>query len=558
MDVVTFEYNRWIEKYESFHRADPQVIRNFLNDTENLPHFSFIIPTWNTDELFLRKCLDSILAQSYPFWEVCIVDNGSSRVITKQVLQEYEIRDKRFHITYLDENTGISRASNIAIQNSLFDYIALLDHDDTIDQDALFEISKVIVEKKDADIIYSDEDKIEEKRPRTNPYFKPDWSPELLLSTMYVSHLTVYRKEQVIKAGMFRSEYDGTQDYDLMLRVSEIAGGIYHIPKILYHWRKSSNSSANTIDAKSYAVQLQQRALQDALNRRGLIGQVLPTRFAGNWRVKLERVGDPKVSILVTSTGKSKSIHGQMGSLLLNCLNSIQQKSNYQNFEIIVLHEGNMHEGVEMQLKEQKNIRIKIFGTDELNNSEKINYGVESSQGEYLFLMDESVEILSGDWIENLLGYAQLKGAGAVGGKLLRENDVFDSERHHWIFGASGYTPQNFAESSIFGHGLINVLNHNQLVISGACMMVGKSIFMGMKGWDRQFSNCYNHIDFSLRLTHAGYRNIVCPDIEFRCWGDAKSSGQCQDERIFFSKWGNINDPYFNPNFYWDFAGKMK
>ena len=543
------QYTKWIKNFEPAHRTDWAVISKFTGNA-NLPSFSFIIPTWNTNEYFLRKCLDSVQNQSYPFWEACIVDNGSTNNNVCEILKEYERKDNRFKITYLKENLGISKASNIAIEKSTYAFIALLDHDDTIDRDSLYEFAKVISENKNADILYSDEDKIDHSEKRSDPYFKPDWSPELLLSTMYICHFTAYRKDLVKKVGMFRPEFDGTQDYDLILRASEYARGIYHIPKILYHWRMSADSTAGSIEAKGNVFDLQKKALEDTLSRRGLIGTVISTKYLGNWKIKIKAVSIPRVSIIIPTAAKSGYVRNKKIHFLMNCLESIIEKSTYTNYEIIVLHNGDLSPEVESQISGMKEVVLVHYDKKEFNLSEKMNLGVDASSGEYVIIFNDDIEIKSPDWIESLLGFAQLKGVGAVGAKLLFENNTIQHVGVVWTLGGPGHLAYGYDENEM-GHGCINLITHNRMMVTGACMMVRKSIYKEVNGWDLQFPLNFNDVDFCLKLVQAGYRNVMCPDSILHHYESASKEGSSRLELLLLvAKWGNLNDPYYNPNFF--------
>jgi len=539
------QYGEWLKKYEPSNRTELTVIDNFIKTQKKLPNFSIIISTYGNLNTYIKTSLDSVLNQSYPHWDVCIVDNNSSSKETREILEDFATKDKRFRIIYLQESISISKALNLGIENSKHEFITILGKEDVYDRDALYEFAKIISEKDDADIIYSDEDKINQNGVRFEPYFKPDWSPELLTSTMFIGNQTVYRKNSVKQVGMFRSEIDGMHDYDLVLRVSEVAKGIYHIPKILYHSRKISNST-DTNNTKKIG----QKILEETLTRRGLSGKVLTTSYSDKWNVKIDVRGLPKVSIIIPTAAKSGYVRGKKIHFLMNCVESIIKKSTYTNYEIVVLHNGDLLPEIESQISKMKEVLLVHYDKKEFNLSEKMNLGVESSSGEYVIIFNDDIEIKSHDWIESLLGLAQLKGVGAVGAKLIFENNTIQHLGVVWTLGGPGHVAYGSIETEE-GHQCINVLTHNLLMVTGACMMVRKTIFMELNGWDLNFPLNYNDVDFCLRLVEAGYRNILCPDSVLYHYESASKDGTSTLELLMLiAKWGNVNDPYYNPNFF--------
>jgi len=542
-------YNRWILNFEvKYNRSNPQEIESLIKNTKSSLSFLIFMSVESSNELSLTNTLNSISIQSYPFWEVCIVADSSISKDTKRILEKYGAKDKRFKVSFLKTNTNMISEINLIIENTRTEYITFLLGNDIFDKDCLYEFAKILFERKNIDIIYSDEDKIDEKGKRFDPYLKPDWSPELLLSNNYIGNLVFYNKTLLTKIGFLRTEFYTAHTYDLTLRAVEHTKNIYHIPKVLYHSYK--NSDLSSFKDNQLIFQMQKKALEQTLTRRGLLGTVLSTPLEDKWRVRPQIVGDPRVSVIIPTAGKSGVVRGVEIHYLLNCLTSIIEKSTYKNLEIVVLHNGDLSSSVETQLKTMKQVVLVHYDKREFNLSEKMNLGVEKSSGDYVIIFNDDIEVKSPDWIESLLEYAQLEGVGAVGAKLLFENNTIQHIGVVWTYGGPSHASYGAPENDI-GHGAMNVLTHNRFATTGACLMVRKSIFEKLNGWDLNFPLNYNDVDFCLRLVQAGYRNIVCPDSVLYHYESASKEGTSNLELLqLIAKWGNLSDPYYNPNFY--------
>ena len=543
-------YNRWILNFEAkYNRSNAQEIESFINNTKSFPSFLILISV-ESSNLSLTNTFNSILNQSYPFWELYIIAENSIAKDTNRILEKYAAKDKRIKIKFLRKDNTMTSELNLAIENSKNDYITLLEGNDILDQDCLFEFAKVLFERKGIEIIYSDEDKIDEKGNRFDPYFKPDWSPELLLSNNYIGNLVFYHNTIVTKIGLLRSEFYTAHTYDLPLRAVEHTKNIYHIPKVLYHVYKNSDTTISSLKDNQLILDLQKKALQETLTRRGLSGTVLSTPLVGKWRVRPQIVGNPRVSVIIPTAGKSGVVRGVEIHYLLNCLKSIIEKSTYKNLEIVVLHNGDLSSIVETQIKAMEQVVLVHYDKKEFNLSEKMNLGVEKSSGDYVIIFNDDIEVKSPDWIESLLEYAQLEGVGAVGAKLLFENNTIQHIGVVWTFGGPSHASYGAPENDL-GHQAMNVLTHNRFATTGACLMVRKSIFNELNGWDLNFPLNYNDVDFCLRLVEAGYRNVVCPDSVLHHYESASKEGTSNLELLqLIAKWGNLSDPYYNPNFY--------
>ncbi|MBW1973620.1 MAG: glycosyltransferase, partial [Deltaproteobacteria bacterium] len=348
------------------------------------PKISIIIPVWNTDKKWLRKCMESVLNQVYDNWELCIADGGSTKPYVKGILKRYAKKDSRIKVKFLKENKGIAGNSNEALSLATGEFIGFLDHDDELAPFALYEVVKLLNEKPHLDFIYSDEDKIDEKGKRKDPFFKPDWSPDMFLSQNYLCHLSIIRKELVGKVGGFREGYDGSQDYDLFLRVTELIDEkkIAHIPKILYHWRSVLGSAAKMVSAKPYAFMAARKALKDALSRREIEAEILDGLLLSSYRVRYKIVEDPKVSIIIPTKDKV--------STLKTCIDSILEKTNYKNYEIFIIDNQSKEEKtLKYYHRIKNNSKIKIVKYNKpFNFSEINNFAVSKVDTEYILFLN--------------------------------------------------------------------------------------------------------------------------------------------------------------------------
>jgi glycosyltransferase involved in cell wall biosynthesis len=372
-------------------------------------------------ERYLRRAIESVRSQNYPHWELCIADDGSTSPALQRLLEEYTRIDPRIRAVFLPENRGIAAASNAALGLATGDYVALLDHDDELAEHALFRMAEAIVGDRCVDVLYSDEDKIDIDGRHVEPFFKPDWSPELFLACMYTCHLGVYRTALVREAGGFRSEYDSAQDYDLMLRLLERAPQIQHIPDVLYHWRKLPTSAATAVSAKPQAPDAGRRALQDYLERTGRPGIVQRGALPGLHRVRYRILGRPKVSIIIASACRPVGVNGSATYHVLRCVESIRRKSTYANYEILLVHhEDDLTPELWATLDR---LGVVCLPYDEpFNWSTAMNRGATAATGDHLLFLNDDMEIITPDWLEALLEFSQQSEIGAVGGKLLFPN----------------------------------------------------------------------------------------------------------------------------------------
>jgi O-antigen biosynthesis protein len=517
-----------------------------------IPKFSVILPVYNVDAQWLKKAIESVINQIYPHWELCIADDASPSPHIRKILTHYSELDERIKVVFRTENANISAASNSALEIATGDYIALLDHDDELAINALFENAKLINQHPEADFIYSDEDKIDIKGKRRDPFFKPDWSPEYFHSCMYTCHLGVYRTSIIKEIGAFRSEYDGSQDYDLVLRVVEKTKNIYHIPKILYHWRIIPSSVTSGEEAKPWAYIAAQKSLEDMLNRSEYPGHVEKTERAGFWQVRRDIQGEPSISIIIPSAAKTIDTSNGHLCLLENCIRSIEKISTYRHFEIIVVDGYDIPETVLANIAGE-NIQL-VRCANKFNFSERINLGAAHAKSEYLLLLNDDTEVITSNWLELMLELSQQKEIAAVGAKLLFPNGKIQHAGVTILNGNPGHVFYG-CEKEHPGYFCSNIVNRNYLGVTGACLMMRKEVFEELGGLDEEFPLNYNDVDLCLKAHQAGYRNVVTPFVELIHYesvsrGEGLKPGEWEKLN---NKWkhylnGLNKDPYYNPN----------
>jgi glycosyltransferase involved in cell wall biosynthesis len=470
------------------------------------PKFSIVVPVYNPPIGLLEKLVSSVLAQWYPRWELILVNDNSSLEHVRASLDQFH--DERITVIHLAENKRIALATNEGIAQACGDYIVFADHDDELTPDCLYELA-CSVERENPDFIYSDEDKIDECGHYVQPFFKPDWSPDTMISTMYTCHVSCVRRELVNQLGGLRPEYDGCQDWDLILRVVEKTDRIAHISKVLYHWRIIPASVASNLNAKPHVIATSKRVREDALVRRGLSGVMEAVEeIPGYFRAVYHLQGKPCVSIIVTS----KDNYG----LLKQCIESIESTSTYRNFEIVIVDHGSSDPTTKKYLEGLLGrARIKVLPYDKPFNRAAINnFGARACSGELLLFLDGGLEVLVPEWLERLGGYAQLPHLGAVGAKLLYPGGKV--VQHAGIVNLSGGPRYGFCGLSAHDHGYFAraVLEYNWFAVAGACLMVERSKFERVGGFDEDFQIACDDIDFCMRLVKSGYYNLVSPAVK--------------------------------------------
>ena len=518
------------------------------------PLISIIVPVYNVDSKLLKECIDSVLNQSYQNFEICSADDHSTNEETIKTLKEYE-KNKKINIVYREKNGHISEASNSAIEIAKGDFIGLLDNDDVLHKDALYYVVEALNKDKNIDFIYTDEDKLDYKGDRTEPHFKPDYSPDTLLSINYICHFSVIRTSLVKKLKGFRTEYNGSQDYDLFLRVEEQTNKIYHIPRILYHWRMSATSTAGYMGTKNYAYIKGKEAIEDALKRRKIDAEVLESPRVTAYLIKYKNKNE-KVSVIIPIKDNAK--------VTKQCIDSIYNKTTYKNYEIIVVDNGSKEEETKILLdtykKEHKNFKV-LRIDKEFNYSYLNNEAAKQATGDYLLLLNNDTEVMDPNYMEDMLGYARQKHVGAVGIKLLYPDNLV--QHAGVVIGYSGlaghiYVTRREDDNGIFGRLAIP---YNYSAVTAACLMVDKKKYMEVDGFDEKLKVALNDVDFNLKLLEKGYYNVLLPQIKMHHY-ESKSRGfedtKDKDDRYkseknyLKNKWDKTleDDKFFSKNYF--------
>ncbi|MGL4546572.1 glycosyltransferase family 2 protein [Eubacterium aggregans] len=548
-------FKQWIKEKENI---DIDFLKRQIDLFSYKPKISIIIPVYNVDVNILDNCISSVLKQLYDNWELCLVDDASPNSQIREKIVKYSETDKRIKYKIRRENGHIAKATNDGIKLSNGEFIAFMDNDDLLSPNALYEVVSALNRNEDLDIIYSDEDKINTKNKRLKPFFKPDWSPDTILSQNYVCHFLVVRKTLVEMVGGFEIGLDGAQDYDLVLKCSEKtkASKIFHISKILYHWRKVEGSTSQNPKAKEYAFDAGKKVIENALIRRGKEGNVNMGASLGTYIIEYNITGLPRVSIIIPTK--------EHASDLDQCLHSIITKTDYGNYEIIIIDNGSkgdelvaIYEKYSGMLKEGfKVINLDIpFNYSKLNNT-----AVNHATGEFLVLMNNDIEILTPNWLELMLGYAQQSHIGAVGIKLYYP----DASIQHAgvVLGIGGVAGHSHKHLSKKDHGYFNrlIIPSNYSAVTAACLMVKKEDYLSVDGLDEiNLPVAFNDVDFCIKLLEKGLYNICLSQVEAIHY-ESKSRGKennlekqqrfSREVEFMKKKWVDAlyHDKYYNPN----------
>ncbi|HUB93400.1 MAG TPA: glycosyltransferase family 2 protein [Verrucomicrobiae bacterium] len=525
------------------------------------PLISILTPTYNTNIEHLIECIRSVQSQIYDNWELCIVDDASPNDEVRQQIKSLADQDSRIKYKFLAKNGHISAATNTALGMAKGEFIGLLDHDDILWPNALYEVVKVLNKDKKLDFIYSDEEKIHRNRQdHQNPFFKPDWNPEFLQSVNYITHFSVLRKKLVEEIGQFRGKYDGAQDWDLFLRVAAVTKRIYHIPTVLYSWRMSETSTAANADAKPYVVAAQKAALEDDLQARSLEGLVKTGEAKHYWTVEYTFTGKPLISIVIPSKDQYKVVK--------RCVESIYGKTTYSNFEIVLVDTGSTDGRVLAWYtaiqKAHENLHVVHWPEQPFSYAKSCNYGAQQAKGEYLVMLNNDTEVLTPNWLELLLGDAQREDVGPVGCLLFYPGGELIQHAGIGIgFGglaANSLSQVNIANMQPLQH-LYAKTRHQVSAVTAACLMVKKDRFDKVGGFDEKFRVTYNDVDLCLRLGKAGYRSIYNPSVQL-IHHESISVGRPTEKKkrdtkeyeaatkLFLKRWRSIveYDPQLNPN----------
>lgn len=544
------DYKEWIERYDTLDQEACDRIRSRIQRMPRRPRVSVIMPVYDPPLHFLERAISSVQNQLYPDWQLCIADDCSTNPKIRELLQKYASADDRISVVFRDKNGHISEASNSARKVASGEFIAMLDHDDEISPHALYLIAEELNSHPDADFIYTDQDKIDEKGVRYDPYFKPDFNLDLLRSQNYVDHLAVFRTSIVEALGGWRSDFDGSQDYDLVLRVIERTepSRIRHLPYVLYHWRAVVGSLAADASAKNYAASRSRKALKDHLKRVGVQAEV--TSDYPNLsihRVTYPVHNEPLVTVIIpTRDGKD---------ILSQCLDGLLHRTDYRNFEIIIVNnQSQKKETIEYLHDLSKDSRISVLSYDGPFNYSKINnMAVRQARGEILAFLNNDIDVISSDWLREMVSHAMRHDIGAVGARLYYPDNTV---QHAGVLlgykGRAGHM-YRYAPRHWLGYWARGVLTQNLTAVTAACMVVRKEVFDSVGGFDEEhLSVTFNDVDLCLRIHELGYRNIYAPRAELY-HHESKTRGMLafQAEEDFFArKWATIlrADPAYNPN----------
>jgi GT2 family glycosyltransferase len=506
------------------------------------------MPAYNTTAGHLRAAIESVRRQLYENWELCIADDASPKAHVRDVLNEYAAKDQRIRIRLLDKNLGIAGASNAAISLATGDFVGLLDHDDELDPAALLEVAALLNEHPDTDMIYTDEDKLDLDGRRRDPFFKPNWSPTTFLSYMYTCHFGVYRKTLIDSLGGFRQGVDGSQDYDLVLRLTEQTSRIRHIPKVLYHWRMTPQSTAMNPSNKNYTEQAASKALADAMQRRGVpVTEIAIGRLPTTYRVRYRLPAGAVVHMIIPSKNNV--------GYLRRCLRSILEKTAYQDYRIHVVDNGSDDAATLAYLDElQREPRVRVLHYNHPFNYSAINnWAISQIDGQYLLLLNDDTEVIAPDWLEAMLEQAGRPEVGAVGAKLLYP----DGRIQHGgvILGIGGVAAHAHKYYSASHPGYFSRLEvvQNFSAVTAACLMTRREVFDQVGGFNEtDLAVAFNDVDLCLRIREAGYQIIYTPFAELY-HHESVSRGLCLsgDEVGYMQHtWGRllVQDPFYNPN----------
>jgi len=517
---------------------------------------SVVVPIFRTPEPFLRQMIESVINQTYPFWELCIADGSGNTEKTRTVVEEYVKKDNRILYQVLQENLGIADNTNTAMNMASGDYIALFDHDDLLEPDALFEIAEAAMKSQgNADVLYTDEDKVAaDLSEYFQPHFKPDFSPDLLRSNNYICHLFVVKRLLAVSVGGQRKEFDGAQDYDFILRCCEQAKSIVHIPKILYHWRVHKASTADNPASKRYAFEAGKRAIEAHLKRMKVTGTVSATKDLGFYRVKYKVQGNPFISIVIPNKDNV--------GILKRCIDSIQSKSTYRNYEVIIVENNSKEPDTFAYYKsiDGKDGISVIYWEEEFNYSRINNYGIMHAKGDYIVCLNNDISVITPDWMEELLGNCQRKEVGITGARLYFPDNTI--QHAGIVVGMGGSAGSMFVGMSRNRTGYMHkaAIQQNLSAVTAACFMVKRQAFEQAGGFDEKLAVAFNDVDFCLRVRRAGYLVVYNPDAQMyhdesktRGYEDTpEKQARFQKEKDYLrSRWPEImeqGDPYYNRN----------
>ncbi len=552
MEPEEVPYGPWFEKHKA---SREQLEKQHARKWDRTPLLSIVVPAYRTPEEFLEQMIDSLLAQSYENWELCIANGSPEDDRMQKVLREYTKKDSRIRVKNLEENLGIAGNTNAALAMASGEFVGLLDHDDLLAPNALYEVADRIVADEQTDVLYTDEDKVTtDLKEHFQPHFKPDFSIDLLRSNNYICHFFVVRRTLLEKTGGFRREFDGAQDYDFIFRCTEAAEKIVHIPEVLYHWRTHKESTADNPVSKMYAFEAGKRAIESHLERCREQGVVSHTKDMGFYRVDYPVQGSPLVSVVIPNKDHS--------DMLMRCVNSIKEKTTWKNYEIIIAENNSVQkETFDCYQKLQEDSRIRVITWEgEFNYSAINNFAVREARGEYLLFLNNDVEVISEGWMTFMLGNCQREEVGIVGAKLYYPDDTI--QHAGTIIGIGGIAGHAFLNMPRSRTGYLHKasIQLNVSAVTAACMMMKRSVFESLQGFEERLSVAFNDVDLCLRTVQAGYLVVYLPWAQLYHYESRSRGAEDSEEKIrrfqgeiefMRSRWIGLlksGDPYYNKN----------
>lgn len=532
--VPVSAYQKWLQE----HRASPeqiQMMRDTWRGFTSQPLVSILTPVFNTPVPWLREAVESVLAQAYENWELVLIDDGSTAPDLMNALPGLASRDRRIRLVRLATHQGISAALNRGLDVASGEWITFVDHDDVLEPDALFQNVRLLQENPKVDLIYSDEDKLTEQGFDL-PMLKPNWSPDFFLSCNYLCHLIFLRRQLIHDVGGFRSDFDGSQDYDLLLRIIERSNRIMHIPRILYHWRRSENSSASNVRQKPGQLDASRRAIEEHLKRRGEHARVTIDWPTHAFCVRRDLPEAKKISIIIR--------RGDYAERISHCIESLTARTSYPNYEIVVQQESEFF----------RHSSCRVVHAPEASSAVELNnFAVQQTDSPWLLFMDAGIEPIpqSRDWLTIMAEHVQRPEVGAVGPRLVNPNGTI--EHAGLVLGVNGIAQPAFHGFPAEHPGVNRQLRmvRDCSAVSGACMLMRREVFQEIGGFDDTLSYGFADIDLCLKMQRAGYLIVYTPLAKLRWDTPVRDKVDASDEAIMRQRWSDVleRDPYYNPNF---------
>lgn len=545
-------YGPW---YEAYVPSQEVLEKQRKYKFSRTPLISVVVPAYRTPEEFLRQMIESLEKQTYPNWELCIANGSPDDEEMHRVLEMYAKKDSRIRYKDLEENLGISENTNEAFAMAKGEFIGLLDHDDLLAPNALFEVAKAIEKEKKIDLIYTDEDKVTtDLSEHFQPHLKPDFNLDLLRANNYICHFCLVKRAIVEKTGGFRKEFDGAQDYDFIFRCAELAEKIHHIPEILYHWRTHKASTADNPASKMYAFEAGKRAIEAHLARTGVEGTVSHTADLGFYRVSYPVKGEPLVSVIIPNKDEKETLE--------SCINALKKHTTYRNFEIIIIENNSTSKEIfeyYRELSKEDNIHL-LKWKKEFNYAAINNFGVGHAKGEYLLFLNNDVTPISENWLEEMLGVCQRPEVGAVGAKLIYPDNTI--QHAGCVIGIGGIAGHLFVDMPSNRTGYLHKasLMQDMSAVTAACMMMKKAVFDKAGGFTEELAVAFNDVDLCLKVRKDNYLVVYNPyALLYHMESKTRGAEDSEEKMRRFQKeieymrcnWIDIlknGDPYYNKN----------